>query len=68
MSIDTEGSEYDIIKNFDFSKYQIDIITIEHNFKQDTRNQILKLLNEAGFERIFCDVSKFDDWYVAIKN
>ena len=68
LSIDTEGSEYDIIKNFDFSKYQIDIITIEHNFKQGTRNQILKLLNEAGFERIFCDVSKFDDWYVAIKN
>ena len=32
ISIDTEGSEYEIIKNFDFNKYAVEIFTIEHNY------------------------------------
>jgi len=32
MSIDTEGSEYDILENFHFSKHFIKIITCEHNY------------------------------------
>jgi FkbM family methyltransferase len=33
LSIDTEGSEYSILESFDFSKYNISIITVEHNFQ-----------------------------------
>jgi FkbM family methyltransferase len=65
LSIDTEGSEYEIIRDFNFQKYEIDIITVEHNFKTDIRNKIYKLLTKAGFKRVFCDVSRFDDWYVS---
>ena len=32
ISIDTEGSELDIIQNFDFKKRTINIISIEHNY------------------------------------
>ena len=32
ISIDTEGSEYEILKNFNFKKYNVEIITVEHNF------------------------------------
>ena len=32
LSIDTEGSEYDILENFNFQKYKIKIITCEHNY------------------------------------
>ena len=32
LSIDTEGSEYEILKNFDFQKYRFNIITCEHNY------------------------------------
>lgn len=33
LSIDTEGTEYDILKNFDFSKYTFLTLTIEHNYR-----------------------------------
>lgn len=32
LSIDTEGGELDIIKSIDFSKFQIDAITVEDNY------------------------------------
>lgn len=31
LSIDTEGSEYDILYNLDFKNYQFRVITCEHN-------------------------------------
>ena len=34
LSLDTEGSEYEILKAFDFKRFTIGIITIEHNFTQ----------------------------------
>ena len=32
LSIDTEGSEFEILSNFDFDRHQIKVITCEHNF------------------------------------
>ena len=37
ISIDTEGSEFDIIKNFNFNLYDIKFVTIEHNFNKQKR-------------------------------
>ena len=34
LSIDTEGSEYEILEKFDFKKYKIKVITVEHNFNR----------------------------------
>ena len=64
MSIDTEGSEFDIIKKFDFSKRKIKIISIEHNYHPKNRKNIYKKLTSEGYKRIFEDISKFDDWYI----
>jgi len=63
LSIDTEGSEYEILKSFDFTKYQFRIITCEHNYTQN-RDKILNLLSQCGYERRFTGFSKCDDWYV----
>lgn len=63
LSIDTEGSEYEIIKDFNFKKYQFRVITIEHNYTK-RRKDIEKLLSEKGYKRKFEDLSLFDDWYV----
>lgn len=43
ISIDTEGSEFEIIKNFNFSKYNVEIFTIEHN-SASYREDVIKLL------------------------
>jgi FkbM family methyltransferase len=65
LSIDTEGSELDILKGFDFSARDVRLITVEHNFS-DTRGPILDLLTAQGYRRKFTDLSKVDDWYVKV--
>lgn len=63
LSIDTEGSEYEILNSFNFSKYSITIITVEHNFTPK-RDDIFKLLVRNGYRRVFETISMFDDWYI----
>lgn len=63
LSIDTEGSEFEILKNFDFSHRQISVITCEHNHTP-SRKRIHDLLQRRGYKRVFESVSQFDDWYV----
>jgi FkbM family methyltransferase len=49
LSLDTEGGEFEIIQNLDFSKYQIDVITVEDNY----RNQnFIPFLESRGFNFI----------------
>jgi len=63
LSIDTEGSEFDILNAFDFRKYQFGAITCEHNFTPQ-RDKIHSLLTQNGYVRKFEKISHCDDWYV----
>ncbi|MBJ57195.1 MAG: methyltransferase [Rickettsiales bacterium] len=65
LSIDTEGSEYEILASHDFNKYSFKVITCEHNFTSK-RNEIFRLLLSKGYERKYLrnDKTDFDDWYV----
>ena len=65
LSIDTEGSEFEILKNFDFEKYAFKVITCEHNHG-DMRDKIYTLLTNAGYVRKYVNLSQQDDWYVRI--
>jgi FkbM family methyltransferase len=62
LSIDTEGSEFDILSAYDFSKI-FKIITVEHNYT-DNRDKIYDLLISKGYIRIMENLSKWDDWYI----
>jgi hypothetical protein len=62
LSVDTEGSEYEILKNFDFSRWDIDFISVEHNFTSN-REKLHAMLSDFGFVRKFTTMSKWDDWY-----
>ncbi len=64
MSIDTEGSELEILKNFDLKKRKIHSICVEHNFVANSRKQINNLLRDNGYSQILGNISKWDDWYV----
>ena len=50
ISIDTEGAEYEIIKELDFDKFYPEIITIEHNYEKKKRNQIYNLLKKKKLQ------------------
>lgn len=63
LSIDTEGSEFDILSNFDFTKYKIKILSVEHNYTEQ-RNKLYVLLTQKGFVRVLEEYSLFDDWYI----
>lgn len=63
LSIDTEGSEYDILNAFDFDKYNFKLITVEHNYTH-YREEIYKLLSSKGYSRVYMNYSQWDDWYI----
>jgi FkbM family methyltransferase len=63
LSIDTEGSEFEILSNFDFDKYKIKVITCEHNHTP-MREFIQQLLAVYGYVRKYPNLSDVDDWFV----
>lgn len=65
ISIDTEGSEFDIIEAFDFKKYNVGIFTIEHNYIDDKRKNIQSIMERNEYKRILENISEWDDWYVS---
>lgn len=73
LSMDTEGSEYDILRSFDFSKFRFGFISVEQHLTKHG-SKITELLRNAGYELLFTGenpdlgpwarVSGFDNWYV----
>ena len=67
ISIDTEGSEYEILKSLNLNKFRPKLFTIEHNFT-DTESKIHEHLIGNGYVRIFRKLTAFDAWYVPLEN
>lgn len=63
LSIDTEGSEYEILSAHNFDRFKFKIITVEHNYTEQ-RDRIFDLLTAQGYTRKYPELSRFDDWYV----
>lgn len=63
MSVDTEGSEYEILSAFDFNSRNIRCISVEHN-NTPARELLHGLLVANGYRRKWESFSAFDDWYV----
>jgi FkbM family methyltransferase len=63
LSIDTEGSEFDILNNFNFENYSFKIITCEHN-NTANREKIFNLLKKYGYIRKYSEITQCDDWYM----
>lgn len=62
LSLDIEGSEYDVLSSFDFETYDIEILTIEHNYSPN-REKIFNLLQDK-YTRVLIEVSGKEDWYI----
>lgn len=61
LSLDTEGSELEILKSVDLKKYRFGLIHVEHNYIEPTRSEIKNLLTANGY--IYNDANQFDDCY-----
>lgn len=62
FSLDTEGSELEILKSIDFSKVKIDMMSVENNFHEPF---IREFLESKGF--FFVEHVVVDDIYVSIE-
>jgi len=63
LSIDTEGSEFEILNACDLGRWRFGTVTVEHNFLPQ-RDAIHDLLVAHGYKRILIHISEQDDWYV----
>lgn len=63
LSIDTEGTELEILSATDFPKWRFEVVTVEHN-GEPHRTAIRELMTRQGYMNILPEVSGWDDWYV----
>lgn len=80
ISINIGSSELDILKTIDFTKYDIKLITVQHNVYSNDLTfykwRIYDVLNNEGFERIKSDAhcleqyaeeygrQPYEDWFI----
>ena len=64
ISIDTEGNEFEILKKFNFKKYNVYFFTIEHNFNLEKRKKIKQIMKKNKFKQVYKFLSYMDDWYI----
>lgn len=63
LSIDTEGNEEEILREFDFSKFSFRFASIENAFDLEKSERIKSLLTKNGYRKVLQEVSEFDDYY-----
>lgn len=62
LSVDTEGTELEILTGFDWARRDIRLVSVEHNHRPDEATLDL-LMCSKGYERRFSNFSNFDAWY-----
>lgn len=66
LSLDTEGSELEILKSIDFERYTIDVIDVENNFHESMFEEFLiakgyKKLTELAWDDIYVRTAWYDN-------
>lgn len=61
LNMDTEGNEFKILKTIDFSKFNIELLTIENNYNDINQTNFLlskgyKLIGKLGGDEIFSKI------------
>lgn len=63
LSIDTEGSELEILHSVPFNDFRFNAVCVEHNFRT-WEPEIDRLMSDAGYARVMHELSEFDAWFV----
>lgn len=64
LSIDTEGSEIDVLSGLDLERYDVKFMVIEHNGDVSKKEKIIKHLASFGYMEVCREVSCIDAWMV----
>jgi FkbM family methyltransferase len=63
LSLDTEGTELEILRSVDLNKYSFGVIDVEHNYEEPRRSEIRSYLLAHGY--IVDKENHWDDRYVS---
>lgn len=64
ISIDTEGSELQVLEGLSLNRRRVGLFTIEHNLNLEKIAAIRRKLIPLGYRQIFAGISNFDIWFV----
>ncbi len=63
LSIDTEGSEFEILSALDWSTYSFGFICCEHNHTS-SKKKLTELIESKGYKRVMAPYTDFDAWFI----
>ncbi len=66
ISVDTEGSELEILEHFDFTRWNVTLFSVEHNSTEQEQG-LDRLMQRHGYERRYPSYSWFDAWYKKVR-
>ena len=64
MSIDTEGADLEVLQSIDLETWDVELITVEHNFNPELRRQIKEFLEDRGYRCTMQRWSSIDLWFI----
>lgn len=64
LSIDTEGSELEVLKGLDLARYRPRVMTVEHNHVAARRRAMIRHLARHGYRPVLEASSGVDAWFV----
>lgn len=64
LSIDTEGSELAVIEGMDFDAWNVQTLSIEHNYDMDKKNACEAILEKHGYQEMFKGLFEYDAIYM----
>jgi FkbM family methyltransferase len=67
LSLDIEGGELEILREYPWNISKPLVITVEHNNVAEIKSSIFKVLTEHGYKRILNNLSNFESWFVLTK-
>ena len=64
LSLDIEGGELDILRNYPLDESRPTIVTVEHNQVSSVERGLDELLTALNYRKILASISCFESWYV----
>lgn len=62
LSIDTEGSEMEVLAGIDFGRWDVRFMTVEHNYVRGKKEAVAAFLAPHGFRPVLEEFSCMDVW------
>lgn len=63
LSVDTEGSELEVLSGIDFNLRRFGIIVVEHNNSEEKKRIVMEMLSSHGYINILQRCSHVDIWF-----